>query len=265
MAAVDYRGQTTLVTGASAGIGIELADVLAERGSDLVLVARRRERLEEIERQITARHGTAVHVVPLDLAEPAPGARIVEAIGGDKITSVVNNAGFGTFGPFHEEDPERLREEIAVDVSAVVDISRTFIGQLRKSGQGVLVNVASMVAYQPAPNMAVYGAAKTFVLNFTEALWHESQGTGLKVMAVSPGATQTEFFDVVGNPAASGGARLRSPREVAETTLSALDRRTPPPSIAVGRGNRLAAALAPRLLSSRQRGRLIRRLTTRAA
>ena len=89
-------------------------------------------------------------------------------------------------------------KEIALDVSALVDISHAFIGALRTSGAGLLINVASNAAYQPTPNMAVYGAAKAFVLSFTEALWYESRGTGLRVLALSPGATSTEFFGVVG-------------------------------------------------------------------
>ncbi|MGV9245507.1 SDR family NAD(P)-dependent oxidoreductase [Streptomyces sp. NPDC003710] len=117
---------------------------------------------------------------------------------GLSVTSVINNAGFATFGPFHQADPDRLRREISVDVTAVADISRAFIEQLRTAGRGVLVNVASMAAYQPNPRMALYGATKAFVLSLTEALWEESRGTGLRVLALSPGATQTEFFDVVG-------------------------------------------------------------------
>lgn len=101
------------------------------------------------------------------------------------VTSLVNNAGFGTYGPFHAEDPKRLQEEIAVDVANVVDISRAFIERLRATGTGVLVNVASVAAYQPIPNMAVYAAAKAFVLSFTEALWQEARGTGLRVIALS--------------------------------------------------------------------------------
>ena len=112
------------------------------------------------------------------------------------MTSLINCAGFGTFGPFHTEDVGRLHDEISVDLTNVVDISRAFIEPLRAAGTGVLINVASMAAYQPNPNMAVYRATKAFVLNFTEALWQESQGTGLRILALSPGATKTEFFDV---------------------------------------------------------------------
>ncbi|MER5434633.1 SDR family oxidoreductase [Streptomyces sp. NPDC002588] len=245
MNSVDYRGQTTLITGASAGIGAEFARRIAARGSHLVLVARRRERLDELAAELTAAHGVHATVVPLDLSLPNPGQTLAEEMArrGLTVTSVVNNAGFATFGPFHTEDPQRLREEMAVDIAGVVDISRAFIEPLRASGTGVLVNVASMAAYSPVPNMAVYAAAKAFVLSFTEALWQESLGTGLRVLALSPGATNTEFFDVAGTNDADGGTRRQSPGEVVATALRALDRRTPPPSVVSGRLNRVMATL----------------------
>ncbi|MER5841067.1 SDR family oxidoreductase [Streptomyces prasinus] len=245
MNAVDYRGQTTLITGASAGIGAEFARQIAARGSHVVLVARRRERLVALAAELTAAHGVQATVIPLDLSRPAAGRTLAEEVARRDltVTSVVNNAGFGTFGPFHTEDPQRLQEEISVDVAGVVDISRAFIGPLRTSGTGVLVNVASMAAYFPAPNMAVYAAAKAFVLSFTEALWQESMDTGLRVLALSPGATSTEFFDVVGTDSADGGAKRQSPQEVVTTALRTLDRRTPPPSVISGRLNRMMASL----------------------
>ncbi|MEU3302485.1 SDR family oxidoreductase [Streptomyces sp. NPDC006678] len=267
MAAVDYHGQTTLITGASAGLGAEFARRLATRGSDLVLVARRRERLEELAAELRARHRIQVHVVEMDLATDNPGQALAERMErlGVHVTSVINNAGFAGFGPFHQADPVRLRQEIAVDVTAVVDISRAFIEQLRTAGRGVLVNVASMAAYQPNPRMAVYGATKAFVLSLTEALWEESRGTGLRVLALSPGATRTEFFDVAGTEQAAGGTRLASPADVVRTALTALDRRNPPPSVIAGRMNRVMGFLARRLATRRQVIRAIGRLTAEGA
>ncbi|MGW6789347.1 SDR family NAD(P)-dependent oxidoreductase [Streptomyces chartreusis] len=267
MTAVDYHGQTTLITGASAGLGAEFARRLAARGSDLVLVARRKDRLEELAAELRAAHRVRVHVVEMDLATENPGqvlAARVEQLG-LHVTSVINNAGFATFGPFHQADPARLRKEIAVDVTAVADISRAFIEPLRTAGRGVLVNVASMAAYQPNPRMAVYGATKAFVLSLTEALWEESRGSGLRVLALSPGATRTEFFDVVGTTQAAGGSRLASPADVVRTALAALDRRNPPPSVIAGRLNRTMAFLARRLASRRQVIRGIGRLTAEGA
>ncbi|CAA9462907.1 MAG: hypothetical protein AVDCRST_MAG02-2661 [uncultured Rubrobacteraceae bacterium] len=253
MTAVDYRKQTTLITGASSGIGVEFARELAGRGSDVVLVARRLGRLEKLAAELAGAHGVRAEAIPLDLSLPGAGRTLAEEVDrrGLAVTSLVNNAGFGTFGPFHTEDPGRLREEIGVNVASVVDISRAFIGRLRASGTGVLVNVASMAAYQPIPNMAVYAATKAFVLSFTEALWQESLGTGLRVILLSPGATRTEFNDVLGTEEATSGASFQTPRQVVETALRALDRPKPPPSVVSGRLNSLTAN-ASRVLSRRR-------------
>ena len=252
MSGVDYHHQTTLITGASAGIGVEFARQLAERGSDLVLVARRLDRLEALGAELTARYGIRTTAIPLDLSLPSAGMALAAEIDrrGLTVTSLVNNAGFGTHGPFHEEDAARLGEEIAVNVASVVDVSRAFIGRLRATGTGVLINVASMAAYQPTPTMAVYGATKAFVLSFTEALWQESLGTGLRVIALSPGATDTEFFAIAGD-AADGGTTRQSPKEVVAVVLKVLDRRTPPPSVISGTMNRVMVS-ASRLVSRRR-------------
>ncbi|MGW5878053.1 SDR family NAD(P)-dependent oxidoreductase [Nocardiopsis terrae] len=252
MDTLDYRRQTVLITGASSGLGAEFARRLAARGADVVLVARRLDRLEKLAGELAERYGTEAVPISLDLAEPRPGAALERELAarGVQVTSVINNAGFGTHGPFHEGDRERLDAEIAVDVTSVVDISRTFIERLRERGDGFLVNVASMAAYQATPALAVYGAAKAFVLNFTEALWYEARGTGLRVLALSPGATRTEFFEVAGE-GADGGARWMAAGEVVETALSALDRSNPPPSVVAGRFNRLSLLLT-RLVSRRR-------------
>jgi len=248
---IDYSLQTTLITGASSGIGAEFARELARRGSDLVLVARRKERLDTLATELVLAHNVAVTVVPLDLSKPGAGAAILAETQrqGVTITSVINNAGFGTQGPFHLDDAARLADEITVNAASLVDISRTFIGSLRETGTGFLVNVASMIAYFPSPRMAVYGATKAFVLSFTEALWYESRESGLRVLSVAPGATQTEFFDVAG-PAAASGATLQPVSGVIRTTMKALDARRSAPSVVVGRGNAIAAS-AMRLFTRR--------------
>jgi uncharacterized protein len=257
MKRVDYRTQTVLITGASSGIGAEFARRLAARGANVVLVARRQDRLDALAAELRSQHGIEATALPLDLTTPQVGAVLDRELAarGVEITSIVNNAGFATHGPFHTEDPARLATEIAVDVTSVVDISRTFIERLRDRGDGFLINVASMAAYQANPTMAVYGATKAFVLSFTEALWYESRGTGLRVLALSPGATETEFFEVAGSNA-DGGTRRMPAADVVTTALSALDRRNPPPSVIAGRLNR-AAATAGRLVTRRRATMLI--------
>ncbi|WP_369777503.1 SDR family NAD(P)-dependent oxidoreductase [Streptomyces sp. R33] len=262
MNAVDYRDRTTLITGASSGLGAEFARRLAARGSDLVLVARREDRLKALAGELSAAHGVSVEVIAMDLAVEGCGELLAAEVErrGITVSSVINNAGFGTYGPFHEEDPQRLRQEVGLDVMAVVDISRAFIGTLRRRGEGVLVNVASSAAYQPVPNMAVYGATKAFVLSFTEALWQESRGNGLRVLALSPGATRTEFFDVVGTEDAASGTKMQTSEEVVRTALKALDRKNPPPSVVSGALNRIMT-LSGRFASRRTVVRIVARMT----
>ena len=248
---VDYRGQTTLITGASSGLGAEFARRLAARGSDLVLVARRADRLEKLAAELAETHGVSATGIPMDLAVPGAGAALAAAVAerGLTVTSLINNAGFGTHSPFHLAEPDRLTAEITLNVTSLVEISRAFIEPLRAHGGGVLVNIASVAAYQPDPTLAVYGATKAFVLSFTEALWYESRGTGLRVLALSPGATETEFFEVAGQGASGGTSRMRAD-EVVDIGLRALDRRNPPPSLVAGRLNRALSGTV-RLVSRR--------------
>lgn len=247
---VDYTNQTILVTGASSGIGVAFARALAARGANLVLVARRLDRLEALATELQAAHGIRAEVIGLDLGTAAAGRTLKSRTDelGLAITGVVNNAGFGTDGPFLNEDPDTLAAEIAVDITALVDISRAFIEPLRSAGTGILVNVASMAAHQPIPGMAVYSASKAFVLNFTEALWHESRSTGLRVLALSPGLTSTEFFDVLGAEQYQGN--YETPEQVVQTALKALDRNRRP-SITSGRRNAFLTSAA-RLLTRRR-------------
>ncbi|UOE43610.1 SDR family NAD(P)-dependent oxidoreductase [Agromyces larvae] len=257
----DPRGHTVIVTGASSGIGVAFARAIANRGAGLVLVARRRERLVELAAELRAAHGTAVTVVALDLstADAATSLQHELAAAGVTATALVNNAGFGTFGRFIDEEPGRLAQEIAVDIVAPVQLSRAFLPSIIEA-QGFLVNVASMAAYTPTPRMAVYGAAKSFVLSFTEALWAETRGTGATVFALSPGATSTEFNAVVGTDDATAGAAMRTAEQVVATALSHLDARDPGPSVIDGRANRFST-LAARVLSRRAIVALMHRVT----
>lgn len=247
---LDLRGGTTLITGASAGLGVEFARRFASRGSNLVLVARRVDRLETLAAELRASAGVAVEVVAADLGVAGAAAALHAELDrrGIRITSLVNNAGFGTHGAFDTVDPARMTSEIQLNVGTLVELSRLFMPQLLR-GRGALVTVASTAAYQPTPGMAVYGATKAFVLSFTEALWAEARGTGLRVLAVSPGSTKTEFFDVVGTDAASVG-RQQTPEQVIDTAFRELDRSNGRPSVISGRINHLMA-LGIRLLSRR--------------
>ena len=262
MPVLDFSHHTILITGASSGIGAAFARALAARGAGLVLVARRRDRLDALAAELKAAHGVTVTVVPRDLGSPSAGTELAAAVAaaGLRVTGVINNAGFGTFGDFIDEDADRLAQEIAVDISAPVQISAAFLPAMVKAGEGFLINVASMAAYTPTPRMAVYGAAKAFVLSFTESLWAETRGTGVTVFALSPGATSTEFNAVVGTDDATAGARMRTPDDVVATALTHLARRDPGPSVVDGPLNRVSAA-AVRMLSRRATATVMQRVT----
>ncbi|MEU0675586.1 SDR family NAD(P)-dependent oxidoreductase [Streptomyces sp. NPDC006172] len=173
---IDYRTQTTLITGASAGLGAEFARQFAERGSNLVLVARRADRLQALADELSAKHRITVTVVPFDLAAPGAGEALAKEVArrGITVTSLVNNAGFGTHAPFRQEDAARVQQEIGLNVASLVDVTRALIGQLT----GVLVNVASSLGYQPWPNAAVYGATKAFVLSLSRRCGRNREGPG---------------------------------------------------------------------------------------
>ncbi|WP_229067491.1 SDR family oxidoreductase [Actinoplanes sp. DH11] len=261
MPRTDYCGHTVIVTGASSGIGASFARSLAARGSNLILVARRVDRLEALAGELEKAHGITATVIALDLTSPTAGRDLKAAAdaAGVRATSLINNAGFGTFGDFIDEDPARLAQEIAVDVSAPVQLSAAFLPDIIAAG-GFLINVASMAAYAPTPRMAVYGAAKAFVLSFTESLWAELRGTGVTTFVLSPGATSTEFNAVVGTDDATAGAKMRTPEDVVTTALAHLESRNPGPSVIDGATNRAAVSLM-RLISRRSTAKMMHRMT----
>jgi short-subunit dehydrogenase len=259
---IDYRKQTTIVTGASSGLGAEFARQLASRESNLVLVARRADRLESLAEELTRDHGITVTVIARDLGQPDAGRALRAELEsrGIHATSLVNNAGFGTHDPFKDEDAARLQSMIALNVGALVDLSRAYIDPLTSAGSGVLMKVASLLGFQPTPYMSVYGATKAFVLSFTEGLWEESRGSGLRVLAVCPGAMDTEFFDAAGSQTADYGAKRLTLEAVVKTALATLDRRSAPPWVITnGRPLALATKLLPRRQVVQIMGRMARR------
>jgi short-subunit dehydrogenase len=184
-----------LVTGATSGIGLELATLLARDLRDVVLVARRRDRLDAVARGLAEEFGVRATALEFDLARPDTPAEIARELESRRIEIeiLVNNAGFGTHGRIADSDPERLIEMIQVNVTALTRLTRLFLPAMLDRRRGRILNVASTAAFQPGPLMAVYYATKAYVLSFSEALANELDGTGVTATVLCPGPTITEF------------------------------------------------------------------------
>src|SRR5262245_30037598 len=250
-----------LVTGASAGIGEAFARALAERGHELVLAARRRERLEVLAKELAERHGVSVAVEAVDLSEPAELERLARSLADAPPDLLVNNAGFGTFGRFAELEPERELEEIRLNVVALVRLTRAVLPGLVARGSGGVINVSSLAGEIPGAYSATYSATKAFVTSFSGSLHEELRGTGVVVQALLPGMTRTEFQDVAGVDAGRVPFfAWLSPERVVRASLAALARKD---AVCIpGAGYRLLGglgALAPRGVARRVVGTLQRR------
>jgi short-subunit dehydrogenase len=211
-----------LVTGASSGIGAEFARRLSQRGHDLILVARRAERLEQLAEELP----TTAHAIPCDLAANAaslPG-RIAEL--GVDVELLVNNAGFGTYGPFLELDAAREAEEIRLNCEAVVTLTHAFLPRMVDRGRGGVIIVASSAGMQPIPYQAVYAATKAFAMRFGEALAEEMRGKGVRILTVNPGPVPTEWQAVAGYSDDHAGfvPGAIPPDQVVSESLAAYDR-----------------------------------------
>ncbi len=264
----DLRDQLVLITGASSGLGVEFAQQLAARGANLILVARREDRLRSLAERLENATGISAHVVAMDLARADAGVVLKEKLQAEGLTptALINNAGFGTGGAFHEIDADRLRQEVLLDVASLTDITRAFIDDLRAAQGGFLINIASIAAFQPNPRLAVYSACKAYVLSLSESLWYESRDAGLRVLALCPGPTRTEFFDVAGKGAGGGLPEMEAP-DVVRCAINALDKPLAGPAIVPGALNKLVTSssrVVPRrlvaLISGRTMDRASRRL-----
>jgi short-subunit dehydrogenase len=210
-----------LVTGASAGLGVEFARQLSKRGHRLVLAARRRERLEALAAEL----GNA-RVVAIDLGETGAVSRVMADIhgAGEQVELLVNNAGFGLTGRLAQQDPARLRQMIDLNCGALTELCRAVAPAMIERGKGAILNVASTAAFQPGPGMAVYFASKAYVLSLTEALHEELRRFGIKVSALCPGPTATEFGDVAGWSGKVPAFAVARASDVVRAGLSGLDR-----------------------------------------
>jgi len=216
---------TALVTGASAGIGAAFAQRLAAQGYGLVVVARRGDRLEALAATLEASHGTRTEVLAADLCSAGDLRRVEERASGDDITLLINNAGFGSFGPFSGLDADREEEEIALNVTALVRLTRAALPGMLARKHGGIINVSSVAAYQPGPFNATYAATKAFVSSFTEAVHEEVRGSGVVVQVLCPGFTHTEFQGRAGvNTHGIPERAFQTPEAVVAASLAALRR-----------------------------------------
>ncbi|MEX0645445.1 MAG: SDR family oxidoreductase [Parvularculaceae bacterium] len=193
-------GQTALVTGASAGIGVDLAICFARDGFDLVLAARSDAALKDVAARIASEHGVKATPITIDLGQEGAGQRLAKNVRerGIAIDVVVNNAGYGHAGAFSSSDLATQIGMVDLNVRALTELTHLFWIDMLKKGRGGILNVASTAAFQPGPLMAVYYASKAYVLSFTEALWEEARGTGVKVSCLCPGPTVSKFRERAG-------------------------------------------------------------------
>lgn len=245
-----------LITGAGTGIGAAIAERLAARGTNLILVARDADRLNEVAHRLRATHGVDVLTVPLDLSRPDAPADLVERLTGIEVDVLVNNAGVAHVGTAAATDPSRIRAMVDLNAAAVAETTARFLPAMIARGDGAIVNIASTAAYSPAPWNAAYAASKAFVLSFTRAVAVETEGTGVRVVAVSPGAVETPM-----NPGHVRGKR--QPEQVADTVMAALDGRAP--AVVDGRLNAAQVFVFSRVLPTRTASRLIGRFFARMA
>ena len=261
---MDLTGTTALVTGASSGLGEEFAAQLADRSVDLVLVARRKGRLDMVRSVLLGRHpGLRIEVIVADLSVPGAGLEIHRQLRdlGISIDVLINNAGAGTHGAFLDAPPDQVADQIQLNCGALADLTSRLLPSMIRSGHGLVVNIASTAAFQPIPTMAVYGATKAFVLSFTEALWWETRGSGVRVLTLCPGPTETGFFLAAGEQFKTRGRG--TPREVVRAAFASLD--TAAVTVVPGILNRLTALgyrVMPRRLMLRVAQRSVAPSTT---
>jgi short-subunit dehydrogenase len=211
-----------VITGASSGIGTELAHVLGGRGHSLLLVARRRDRLDALAQEVRQRHSVGAEVLPLDLADAGDRGHLVDRLRSAKVAGLCNSAGFGTSGSFCELPVERESEQVTVNALALMQLTHAALQGMTSRGSGAILNIASIAAFQPLPNMAVYSATKAFVQTFSEAVHEELHGTGVSCTVLCPGPVPTEWADVANAEHLSISVAQVSAREVAEAAVAGM-------------------------------------------
>lgn len=221
--------KTVLITGASGGIGYELAKVFAKHDYDLILVARSTDKLQRIQAELSQSQDTQVSIISCDLSQPDSPLALFEQVQQRNLTVdvLVNNAGFGDYGPFADRDWSRQQALLQLNMVTLTQLTRLFLPPMLERGYGKILNVASTAAFQPGPFMAIYYASKSYVMSFTEALAHEIEGTGISATVLCPGPTRgTDFQARAALPDVEFFKKLKLPQasEVAQFGYDALER-----------------------------------------
>lgn len=222
-----FADRWALVTGASSGIGAEFARRLAELGMHLILVARRREPLDELARELHVKHGAKCEVLAADLSDPDCLTALLQFLRERKlpVELLVNNAGFAVVGEVDSADPDRIHQMLRLNVVAATRLVYAVLPEMLSRGHGGIINLSSVSAFQPVAYMGAYAATKAYLLHFSEALAAEVRDRGVTVLALCPGATRTGFFDVAGVPGWLKKQRPHEPRQVVNAALKALEKR----------------------------------------
>jgi short-subunit dehydrogenase len=218
---------TALITGASGGIGKCFAEKLAAKNTNLIIVARSENKLNALAQQLEQQHNIQVDVIVKDLSQTSAPQEVFDAVQakGLSVDLLINNAGFGDYGEFIQTDCDRQIQMIQLNNIAVVALTHKFLPQMRERGSGSIINVSSIAAYQPIPYLSIYAATKAFVRSFSEALWAENRQHGVRVLVVSPGPTETNFFEEANFPPAlaRNAKSMSTPEEVVDEAMKALE------------------------------------------
>jgi short-subunit dehydrogenase len=217
--------RTALITGASSGIGFELARIHAEKGDNLVLVARSKDKLDELKKELEDKHKVKVFTIGKDLSLPGAAKEVYDELNKQNISVdyLINNAGFGDFGLFEESDWNKQEQMINLNVTALAHFTRLYLPDMIKQGAGKIMNVASTASFQPGPTMSVYFATKAFVLSFSEAVGSEVRSKGITITALCPGSTESGFHArLKGDGKTVKERKLPSAREVAQYGYKAM-------------------------------------------
>jgi uncharacterized protein len=260
---VDFT--RALVTGASTGIGAAIATDLARRGTDLVLVARSADKLEQLAERLASEHGVVTEVLPADLVDPEQRAAVEDRLRAtsDPVDLLVNNAGFGQTGPFLDSSPDQAAGAIELNTIALTRLTHAVLPRLVEAGHGGVLNVSSVGSFQPVPQMAVYAATKAYVSSFTEALHEELRGSGVHITALCPGFTRSDFVEAAGAEDAASripGFLWQDAEPVAEAGVEAVRRGRA--KVVTGSLNQLAASLSS-VTPARVKRRFVGEVTNR--